>query len=97
MRSFWLFVIERFSEFCSKKTSVFGFGVHCGLRIFCFFAFNFRLLSKIIAGFWIWHPMWFLFFLFVFRFLFDLSACTDLESGGVLPYMGYIGMCGPKG
>ena len=25
------------------------------------------------------------------------SRAVCLEPGGVLPYMGYIGMCGPKG
>ena len=31
---------------------------------------------------------------FVITFIF---LCWVLSGGGVLPYMGYIGMCGPKG
>ena len=27
----------------------------------------------------------------------SLDFCADARGGGVLPYMGYIGMCGPKG
>ena len=25
------------------------------------------------------------------------ERCVPIPGGGVLPYMGYIGMCGPKG
>jgi len=27
----------------------------------------------------------------------DLILVENIPGGGVLPYMGYIGMCGPKG
>ena len=56
----------------------FGFGVHCGLRIFHFLAFGFRFSRKkcqrvfgfdIRCGF-----RFFLFDLFAFRFLLDLSS-----------------------
>ena len=37
---------------------------------------------------------WVVFFQTILTFLGDLNPG---EGGGVLPYMGYIGMCGPKG
>ena len=39
--------------------SVFGFGVHCGLGIFCLKAFGYQYSSKSQMGFQIWYPMWF--------------------------------------
>ena len=32
--------------FCTRKPRFFGFGVHCGLRIFSFLAFSFQFSSK---------------------------------------------------
>ena len=37
--------------FCAKKLRFFGFGVHCGLRIFRILAFGFRFSRKILTGF----------------------------------------------
>ena len=54
-----------------------GFGVPCGLQIFRFLASDFRFSRKILTGFRIWCPIRFLVFLFDlfgFRFLFDLSG-----------------------
>ena len=45
--------------FCAKKLRFFGFGVHCGLRIFRILAFGFRFSRKILTGFRIWYPMQF--------------------------------------
>ena len=56
---------------------LFGFGVHCGLRIFRFLALGFRFSRKILTdlGFDIRCGFRFLLFdLFGFRFLFDLSG-----------------------
>ena len=35
----------------------------------------------------------------IFRFNIRSSVCVCLKNagGGILPYMGYIGMCGPRG
>ena len=65
---FWLFFRSVFG-FCAKKLRFLGFGVHCGLRIFRFLAFGFRFSRKILMGFQI-----FIFDLFGFQFLFDLSG-----------------------
>ena len=46
---FWLFFKSVFRFWC-QKTSVFGFGVHCGLRIFRFLIFGFRFSQKILKG-----------------------------------------------
>ena len=63
-------VLDRFFGFCAKKLRFFGFGVHYGLRIFRFLlAFGFLFSRKILTGF-----RFFLFDLFEFRFLFDLSG-----------------------
>ena len=47
---FWLFFrsVFRFFGFCAKN---FGFGVHCGLRIFHFLEFGFWFSRKILMGF----------------------------------------------
>ena len=50
--------------FCAKKLRFFGFGVHCGLRIFHILAFGFRFSRKILTGFRIWNSMRFSVFLF---------------------------------
>ena len=55
--------------FCAKKLGFLGFGVHCGLRIFRFFSIWFWFSRKMLIGFRI-----FIFDLFGFRFLFDLSG-----------------------
>ena len=34
--------LDRFSVFVPKKFGFFGFGIHCGLRIFRILAFGFR-------------------------------------------------------
>ena len=56
------------------KTVGFTVGVHCGLRIFCFFAFGFRFLSKIVVCFRIWYPMWFLLFSYLGSGFSSISA-----------------------
>ena len=38
--------------FLCQSTSVFGFGLHCGLRISRFSAFGFRFSRKRVTGFW---------------------------------------------
>ena len=58
-----------FFQFLRQKLRFFGFGVHRDLQIFRFLAFGFRFSRKILTGFRI-----FLFDLFGFRFLFDLSG-----------------------
>ena len=74
---FWLFFRSVF-HFCAKRLRFFGFGVHCGLRIFPFFCIWFSvfvtntsgfsvLVSDVVFGFSY-------FVLFGFRFLFDLSG-----------------------
>ena len=45
---FWLLFRSVFSVFAPKN---FGFGVHCGLRIFRFLALGFRFSRKILTGF----------------------------------------------
>ena len=42
------FSVLRFQLFLDR---FFGFGVHCGLRIFRFLAFGFRFSRKILTGF----------------------------------------------
>lgn len=49
----------RFSVFFARKLPFFGFAVHCGLRIFRYFALDFRFSSKMLMSFRIWYPMWF--------------------------------------
>ena len=66
-------------RFLCEKPWFFGFGVHCGLRIFHFVAFGFWFSWKILTGFRFWYPIWFLVFpiwptLFGFLFLLDLSS-----------------------
>ena len=53
---FWPF-LDRFFGFCTQKLRFFGFGVHCGWRIFRFLAFGFRFPRKILTGFQIWYPI----------------------------------------
>ena len=36
------YFLDRFSVFVPKKFGFFGFGIHCGLRIFRILAFGFR-------------------------------------------------------
>ena len=52
---FWFcdfgYFLDRFFGLCAKKVRFFGFGVHCGLRIFRFLAFGFRFSRKILTGF----------------------------------------------
>ena len=45
------YFLDRFFGLCAKKVRFFGFGVHCGLRIFRFLAFGFRFSRKILTGF----------------------------------------------
>ena len=56
------YFLDRFFSFCCKRLSFFGFGGHCGLRIFRFLASGFRFSWKILAVFQFWYPMWFLVF-----------------------------------
>ena len=63
------YFLDRVFGFCAKKLCFYGFGVHCGLRIFRFLTFSFRFSRKILTGF-----RFFQFDLFGFRFLFDLSG-----------------------
>ena len=56
------YFLDRFFRFCAKRLRFFGFGVHCGLRIFRFLAFGFGfchpmcfsgfpILSYLVSGF----------------------------------------------
>ena len=45
------YFLDRFFGFSAKKLWFFGFGVHCGLRIFRFLAFGFRFSRKVLTGF----------------------------------------------
>ena len=56
------YFLDRFFGFCCKRLRFFGFGGHCGLRIFRFLASGFRFSWKILAVFQFWYPMWFLVF-----------------------------------
>ena len=61
--------------FCAKKLRFFGFGVHCGLRIFRILAFGFREKYKRVFGFRIRCGFRFSYLNYLgFRFLFDLSG-----------------------
>ena len=63
-------VLDRFFGFCAKKTPVFRFWSSLRFADFPFLiAFGFRFSRKILTGF-----RFFLFDLFEFRFLFDLSG-----------------------
>ena len=66
------YFLDRFFDFYARKLRFLGFSVHCGLRIFRFLASGFRFSQKIFDicyGF-----RFFLFDLFGFRFLSDLSG-----------------------
>ena len=52
------YFLDRFFGFCCKRLRFFGFGGHCGLRIFRFLASGFRFSWKILAVFRFWYPMW---------------------------------------
>ena len=72
------YFLDRFFGFYSRKRRFLGLGVHCGLRIFHFLASGFRFSRKIFdirCGF-----RFFLFDLFRFRFLSDL---TRLDSSRI--------------
>ena len=56
------YFLDWFFGFCCKRLRFFGFGGHCGLRIFRFLASGFRFSWKILAVFRFWYPMWFLVF-----------------------------------
>ena len=59
---FWLF-LDRFFGFRVKRLRLFGFGVHCGLRIFRFLSSGFRFSKKLLAIFRFCYPIWFLGFI----------------------------------
>lgn len=56
----WL--LDRFFGFCAKIHCLFGFGVHCGLRIFRFSTFSFRFSYKMLMVFGFGIRCGFLFF-----------------------------------
>ena len=64
--------------FLYQKLRFFGFGVHCGLRLYLFSASGFRFSRKIPAGFRIWYPMQFSDL--ISDAVFDFSYLTYLGS-----------------
>ena len=74
----WAFFLDRFLGYCAKRLRFFGFGVHCGLRMFRFFSISFSVfvqntsgLSVLVSDFVFGFSY---FVLFGFRFLFDLRG-----------------------
>ena len=45
------YLLDRFLGFCCKRLRFFGFGGHCGLRIFSFFSIWFSVFVKNTSGF----------------------------------------------
>ena len=43
--------LDRFFGFCATKLRFFGFGVHCGSRIFRYSGFGFRFSRQILTVF----------------------------------------------
>ena len=74
------YFLDRFFGFYSRKRRFLGLGVHCSLRIFHFLASGFRFSRKIFdirCGF-----RFFLFDLFRFRFLSDLTRLDSSRIAG---------------